>query len=245
MRTAADYAKARVQAILHALENYHQFQETDSLHRIRVEIKKLKSVIMLLGYANKKFDAHEHYLSLRNIFRKAGQVRQPSVLIEVMLLYGVEGMPVERLGDSQKAAGKFRADTPFYMTTVKKLAKKLKPRVKKIRKRDITGYVKELEEFIRGTFLPRLNPRKLHAARKRMKQIVYLTGLTDRLPKEQRKFYSRMESAVGMLHDKETLLEFLMTMPRGIATTQKTLLRKQIAAERKAIALEAKTFYRK
>jgi CHAD domain-containing protein len=245
MKTVAEYAKARVLAILHALEKYHQFQETDSLHRIRVEIKKLKSVIMLLGYADKKFDAHEHYLSLRNIFRKAGQIRQPSVLIEVMLLYGVEGMPVERLGDPQKAAGKFRADVPFYMTTVKKLAKKLKPRLKKIRKRDIAGYVKELEEFIRGTFMPRLNPGKLHTARKRMKQIVYLTGLTDRLPKEERKFYSRMESAVGVLHDKETLLEFLAGMPRGIAATQKTLLRKQIAAERKAIALEAKAFYGK
>lgn len=245
MKTAAEYAKARVLAILNALEKYHQFQETDSLHRIRVEIKKLKSVMMLLGYADKKFDAHERYLSLRSIFRKAGLIRQPSVLIEVMLLYGVDGIPVQQLGDSQKAAGKFRADIPFYMTTVKKLAKKLKPRVKKIRKRDITGYVKELEEFIHGTFVPRMNPRKLHAARKRMKQIVYLTGLTDRLPKEERKFYSRMESAIGVLHDKEILLEFLTGMPRGIATKQKALLRRQITAERKAIGLEAKAFYSK
>jgi hypothetical protein len=245
MKTAAEYAIARVQAIVHALEKYHQFQETDSLHRIRVEVKKLKSVIMLLGYADKKFDSHEQYLPLRNIFRKAGQIRQPSVLIEVMLKYGVEGIPVERLGDTQKAAGKFRADTPFYMTVVKKLAKRLKPRLKKIRKRDIMGYVKELEQFLRETFMPRLNARNLHTARKRMKQIVYLTSLTDRLPKEERKFYSRLESAIGLLHDKETLLEFLKAMPRGIAAAQKTLLRKQIASERKAIAMQAKAFYGK
>jgi hypothetical protein len=131
------------------------------------------------------------------------------------------------------------------MTVVKKLAKRLKPRLKKIRKRDIMGYVKELEQFLRETFMPRLNARNLHTARKRMKQIVYLTSLTDRLPKEERKFYSRLESAIGLLHDKETLLEFLKAMPRGIAAAQKTLLRKQIASERKAIAMQAKAFYGK
>lgn len=245
MKTAAYYAKARMQAIVNALEKYHQFQETDSLHRIRVEIKKLKSVIMVLGQADRKFDAHEHYLPLRNIFRKAGQIRQPSVLIELMLHYGVEGLPIERLGDPQKAAAKFRADTPFYMTQVKKLAKKLKSRFKHVRKKDITGYVKELEQFIRGTFVPRLNAKKLHTARKRMKQAVYLTGLTDRVSKEDRKFYSRMEGAIGALHDRESLLEFLAAMPRGVATAPRMLLKKQASAARKAIAQDAKAFYRK
>lgn len=245
MKTAAYYAKARAQAIVNALEKYHQFQETDSLHRIRVEIKKLKSVIMVLGHADRKFDAHEHYLPLRNIFRKAGQIRQPSVLIELMLHYGVEGLPIERLGDPQKAAAKFRADIPFYMSQVKKLAKKLRPRFKRVRQKEIARYVKDLEQFIRGTFVQRLNAKKLHTARKRMKQAVYLTGLTDRVSKEDRKFYSRMEGAIGALHDKESLLEFLAGMPRGVATAPRMLLKKQASAARKVIAEDARAFYRK
>ena len=244
MKSALDYTKSRVQAILHALEKYHQFEEIDSLHRIRVEIKKLKSVILLLGYASRKFDAHEHYLSLRNIFRKAGQIRQPSILIELMLLYGVEGMPVEQLGDARNEAGKFRADVPFYMTQVKKVGRRLKPRLKKLRKRDVAGYVKELEKFIHGSFVPRFNPRKFHTARKRMKQVVYLTGLSDRLSNVDRKFYGKMESAIGGLHDKEILLDFLAGMPRRVATAPKMVLRKQITAERRAIVAEAKAFYR-
>ncbi|MBL7851465.1 MAG: CHAD domain-containing protein [Cyclobacteriaceae bacterium] len=246
MKTAPYYAKARVRAILNALEKYHQFQETDSLHRLRVEIKKFKSVIMVLGHSDKKFDAHEHYLSLRNVFRKAGQIRQPAVLIELMLMYGVSGLPVERLGDPKKAADKFRSDTPFFMTQVKKLGRKLRPRIKKIRKKDINGYIKELEKYIRETLVPRLNASQLHSARKRMKQIVYLTGLTDRVSKEDRKFYSRMEKDVGVLHDKETLLELLTGLPRKQdVTAAKMLLKKQVAAERKEIAAKAKAFYQK
>lgn len=246
MKTASYYAKARIQAILRALEKYHQFQETDSLHRLRVEIKKFKSVIMVLGHADKKFDAHENYLSLRKVFRKAGQIRQPSVLMELMLMYGVTGLPVERMGDPNKAADKFRSDTPFYMTQVKKLGKKLRPAIKKIRKKDINGYVNELVKFIREALVPRLKARHLHAARKRMKQIVYLTGLTDQVSKEDRKFYSRMENDVGVLHDKETLLELLIGLPRTQeVAAAKLLLREQVTAERRDIAGKAKAFYQK
>jgi len=244
MKAMAYYTKKRVQAIVCALEKYHQFRETDSLHRVRVELKKLKSVIMVLGFADRKFDAHEHYLSLRGAFRKAGQIRQRALLAELMLSYGVEGLPLEQLGEPQRLEAKFRADIPFFIPQVEKLGKKLRPRMKKVRRKDVAGYVMELEEFIRDTFVPRLNPRRLHAARKRMKQRVYLTRFYDGLLKEDRKFYSDMENAIGVLHDKEILLEYLAGMPRGVATTSKTLLRSQIATERKAISTAATVFYR-
>jgi CHAD domain-containing protein len=244
MKGMANYAMKRVQAIMRALENYHQFRETDSLHRIRVELKKLKSLIMLKGYADKKFNAAEHYAPLRRIFRKAGKIRQPVVLMELMQVYGVEGISRVQLGEPQRLEAGFLANIATFMSQVERSGKKLKPRLKGIRKKDVNGYVKGLEEFIGATFVPRFNYRRLHAARKRMKQLVYLARFGDPVSKEARKYYSEMEKSIGVLHDKEILLEVLVGTRKGVATASRNLLRGQVSAERKAIADAARVFYR-
>lgn len=236
MKSPGAYAKARILALVAALEKYHQFQETDSLHRIRVEIKKYKTLLLVLGFADRKFDAHEHYLPLRNIFRKAGQIRQPSVMLELMMANRLEGLPVERLGNVGKARDRFRADTPFFMTEIAKLGKRMKPRWKKLRRKDITGYIKATRKQVKNALVPRLKPAQLHTTRKRVKQLIYLGRLSRRLDAKELRFYKDLDAAIGTLHDKESLLEFLLSLPRRAVTTPIRLLRRQIAEDRKAVA---------
>lgn len=245
MKRTDDYARARIRAIVRALEKYHQFQETDSLHRIRLEIKKLKGTLMLLGFVDEDFDTKESYRPLRKIFRQAGKIRQPSVMMELLLAHGMEGLPVESLGDSQKAKDKFRADTPFFVTRVKKLGRRLEPRWKSVRRKHITAYVKKLQRLIRRTFVPRLKSARLHRARKRLKKAIYLSRLTDGLKRKEVEFYSSLESAIGSLHDKEILLEFLSSLPGNTVSFEVDSIQKQATAERKLIGEMSLRYFRK
>lgn len=243
MKSPGAYAKARIFAMTAALEKYHQFQETDSLHRIRVEIKKYKTLLLVLGFADRKFDAHEHYLSLRNIFRKAGQIRQPSVMLELMMANRLEGLPVERLGDVGKARDRFRADTPFFMTEIAKLGKNMKPHWKKLRRKDITGYIKATRKQVKSALVPRLKAAQLHTTRKRVKQLIYLSRVSHRLGRKELRFCKELDAAIGTLHDKESLLEFLLSLPRRTVTSPIQLLRRQITEDRKAVGTLARMYY--
>lgn len=244
MKTLEAYAEARVRAILRALEKYHQFQETDSLHRLRVEIKKLKSILLILEHADKRFDAHEEYIALRNIFRKAGQIRQPAVMQELLMAHGME-VPLGRLGDSQKAKDKFRSHTPLFMTRVEKLGKRILPRWKHVRRKEISGYMKSLLKKVRKSFVPSMKTAQLHTTRKRLKKVVYLSRLTKQLSKKEVQFYASLEAAIGSLHDKQVLLEFLGSLPRREVTVQTRPIRLQVEAEREAISKLAGKFFRK
>ena len=69
MKRLQRYAQTRVRRLKAALEKYHQFQELDSLHRIRVELKKLRAVIRVVSLANSKVDYHDLFLPMRPVFR--------------------------------------------------------------------------------------------------------------------------------------------------------------------------------
>jgi hypothetical protein len=179
------------------------------------------------------------------MFRKAGQIRQASVMLDIMLAHGIEGLPIELLGDPQKARDRFRADTPFFIGEVKKLGKSMRSRWKAVRRKHISSYVIELQRRIRRAFIPGMKAALLHTTRKRLKQVVYLSRLTKRIKPKEIRFYGALEAAIGNLHDKESLLELFASVPGRTISMQGVSLRRAVAAERRQIAKAAKQFYDK
>lgn len=244
MKRLVRYTQTRLNRLAAGLEKYHQFQEEDSLHRIRVELKKLRAVIKVVGYANPKLNVHEMFWPMRHLFKKAGLVRHPAVLLELMKAHGVTEIPVTRTFDVETTEDKLKAEVSFYLNALRKLNKRLPGLLKELSRQDVRRYVRKREKLIRRIFVPRLIPEKLHLARKHMKQVYYLTGLVPVMDNKHREAYSRMEEVIGSLHDKELLLALLARVPRGIRATQLTALKKSCAADRRAVASMAKKLYR-
>lgn len=243
MKALDKYVKAQYQSLLVGLQQYHQFQQADSLHRIRVDIKKIKSVLLLMESSLKKYDGHEQFLPLRNIFRKAGSIRHGAVMLQLLMAHNLEGLPVAVFEDSKEHEEEFLAEVPFYIEQMTRHAEKVQQDIKSVRSKDIEKFLRKRMKMVQSKLYPVMKPRELHNVRKSIKQVVYLSDLVDQLGDKKKRFYARMEDAIGKLHDNEVLLTFLKTNPEHVDPTTVKGLRKACAADRKVIAQRAKKFY--
>ena len=244
MKAFDKYAKARFDSLHSNLEQYHQFQEQDSLHNIRINVKKIKAVLQVMDAALKKFDGHEQFIPFRNIFRKAGQIRQPEVMLHLLIRHGLEGLPIDKLGDPKKHQDEFHVEIPFYMEQIRSHGKEIRDQLKKVRSRDVLKYLSKQMKAIKSRLVPKMNAKELHYVRKKIKLVVYLSGPVKLLGKKKSTFYSDLEQAIGKLHDQEVLLGFLKASSVPIDPTVITSLRKSCTHDRRAIAAMAKEFYR-
>lgn len=244
MKRLTKYAHTRMKRLAAALENYHQFQEADSLHRIRVEIKKLRAVVQAVAFADRQVDIRKAFRPIQKIFRKSGQIRHPAVTRELILVYGIDGVPLSSVADLREDQDSFRADVPFYITHVQKFDRKLAKWLQNISAKDLVAFVRKREKSIKPVFVPAFKPTRLHQARKRIKQVFYLSGLVACIKPKDRKIYSRLEKAIGSLHDKEIVLEFLATLPGATDPSSVARLRRSCSEERKSIRAMAVHFYR-
>jgi hypothetical protein len=67
--------------------------------------------------------------------------------------------------------------------------------------------------------------------------------LSERITSTDLRFLKELDAAIGSLHDKELLLEFLRSLPRGTVSAEIQRLREQIVADRKYIGDLAVNYY--
>jgi|KBSMisStandDraft_5_1062788.scaffolds.fasta_scaffold00419_7 CHAD domain-containing protein len=79
-----DYLEKQRQGADEELKNYHQSQDTESLHRFRVHLKKLKAGIQLIGFKEESQKFKKIKGKVKKLFLEAGDVREKE-LIELWL----------------------------------------------------------------------------------------------------------------------------------------------------------------
>jgi len=176
------------------------------LHDIRIDIKKIKAVLTLIDDSRKKFRGHRRFLPFRSIFRKADAIRQSEVLASLLTKYPEEG---RQLPQAEHPLETFESEVPTYLQTVKAQSKKLKPYLKKIKRHDIGRYLKHQYEKIESKLYPHVILKDIHKTRKSIKAVLFIAGSTDHLKKKREKFYDTLQDAIGGLHDKQLLLQWL------------------------------------
>src|SRR5690348_10635786 len=79
MKSLEKYVRARAKHLKKLLNTYSESGTDETIHDIRVEIKKLKAVLQLAGSVLPRFNAHKVFVPLRDIFRKAGAIREKDI----------------------------------------------------------------------------------------------------------------------------------------------------------------------
>jgi hypothetical protein len=204
------YSKKRFKNLKQDLKSYGRLQDPDVLHRIRVEIKKIKVLINLIDFSVKKFKGHQHFVPLRTIFRKAGEIRQPEVLYKLLLLYQIENVtdtqiPKSKVMDRLSAA--FQKKASASIETVNEQEKKIKKQYNKVSKTEAEKYLKKRKRELEHLLYHHFNKKELHKARKICKEIVYLHWIDN--SKEPDPFYTEVEDRIGQWLDKQVLLPIL------------------------------------
>lgn len=109
-RTTEKYAEKRLAHIKAHLKGYAHAPDAELLHQVRVEIKRLKALLALLQYHNKKFDAHKAYVPFRDIFRACYAIREPAVMSELSKKFA--GQKRKRSGADKATIKKFQRRFP-------------------------------------------------------------------------------------------------------------------------------------
>lgn len=244
MKRLVNYTWTRLGRITAGLEKYHEFQQMESLHRIRVELKKLRAVVKVVGASNRDVDAHRLFLPFRKIFRKSGQIRQAAVLTELMLRYGIEPVPMTSPASLKNAQDRFRTAVPFYLQAVRKPEKRLMRLVRNISRKDVRRYVQKREKLARRILFPKMQLSKLHLARKHLKQVFYLAGVSPVVSAKGRNAYSRMEKTIGAIHDKETLITYLQKHAKVVDAKKMEALKASCGSDREELRKQVDSFYR-
>jgi len=207
MKRFKKFASKQFKALKKHLKAFTESHDKELLHEVRVDIKKIKAMIQVIDDSEKKFKAHKQFLPFRNIFRKADAIRQSAVLASLLEKYPEEARITPP--PAQGSPEIFESQVDDYLQTVKRRAKKLKSHVREVHSPDVDHYIKRHNKNIADRLYPRVALKDIHKTRKAIKATLYIADATDRLKKKRRKFYESIEEAIGTLHDKQQLLQFL------------------------------------
>lgn len=209
MRHIEDSANLTFGSLLRHLEEWKPASEPESLHLIRVDIKKIKAILSVVNEDNKKFKTHKHYKPIREIFRYAGAIRESEVLKGLLLRYQIEEEDVFNLDYNKEAISAFESGLPQFIKDVKLLRKSLKDYLKHISREDLKKYIRKKRKVIKLKLWPEPQMHCIHKTRKAIKEMIYISQTCDMLEKDELNFYARIEDIIGKMHDNQVLIELL------------------------------------
>jgi hypothetical protein len=208
MKKFEKYAGRRFKNLETHLVSYQQVPEVEILHKIRVEIKKIKALLQFTNYCVKGFRAHKAFIPFRTIFRKAGEIRQPEVFYKLLLLYQIKGVPDKEIPHATRTSqlsAAFTHNIPRLMKAVKRHEDMLKGSFPEVSKSRLRKYLKKREKQLRTQLYPKLSLKRLHKTRKVIKEILYLSGIEKNPGKKLHKFLDEAETLIGQWHDRQML----------------------------------------
>jgi CHAD domain-containing protein len=220
-----DYFRERWENFLHHYEQFSKRTNPEDLHRMRVELKKIRAVFFIQKKA-KKNDLKEVSALVRKIFRMGGTIREAQVNAQLVKRAGtgsVEFFTAHRntVAKQSKALTKFINRHADELITANTKAWKSLRGISggKIRKLN-----KKLLDEARSAFFPRLKIRALHDGRKAIKRMVYLHSMLSNKNaealQEPYELLRKLEEETGKWHDVVVAKQLLRKFPRAGKTTR-------------------------
>ncbi len=207
MKALGKYVEKRLDHLAKRLDEFVKFGKTETLHEVRVEIKKIKAFLLIAGRSVKGFNAHREFIPFREIFRLAGQLRQPEVDASVAARFGVNSGNGNPYNKAQMDI--FLDDIPVFMRRVRRAGTHFAKMAKKISGKDCKRAIKELKMYVRISMSPVVTQSRLHKTRKTIKNILYLDQVLKVLGAKEKEFFTSVEQIIGDFHDKQTLMDSL------------------------------------
>ncbi len=243
MKKLKKFTHQRFQSLIDHLRSHKDKQEEQSLHDIRIDIKKIKSILELLKFVDKKFKAHRNYVLFRTIFRKAGELRDPEIQAGLLLRYNIEGVRVKNDYHAKKST--FLAATNKFEKQIIEQQKKIGPFIQQVTNHDVKSFFKEKNKQIKKALTTKPDLTEIHKIRKAMKLVIYLADLNKSAKRKLLNFYHKMEQAIGDLHDKQVVLGLVThESKRKIDPSARKVILAECRDSISEIRKEAKKFYR-
>ena len=189
---------------MHQLEAFGESHDDEALHRLRVEVKKIRALVKLISTDSGK-RAAGHFRGLKQMFREAGVIRdaasQAQWLEQRHLMSPVER---EQRAAFVRAAGDlFTSHLDRFRQNGQKASRRLRSDAHSIHAGRIRRWFAR-EILDAGILLSRQGP-EIHDARKKIKTILYVhkllpLAISQRIPLNTG-YLDQLQEAIGQWHD--------------------------------------------
>ena len=213
-----EYIEKRCENLLTCVNDFSTNADHEEMHKLRVEIKKLRAYAGFVSRLRKK-DVKRKLEPIKEIFRKAGEVRTAQLNLETIKKYKIRSTGFKK---SQQAVGEnvskqFVASAQRYATIIEDVCQSLKSDCRKIRNKEIRRFFSEKIEALSLFFSQDFDEKKLHARRKIIKVLLYMENL---LPEKLREelalnisYFDALQETAGKWHDALVTIDLLAHNP--------------------------------
>lgn len=186
------------------MNSFPESIDLEMLHRMRLEIKKIKTLLRLIQYNHKSFKPRSSFIPFRTIFRACEKIREPQVLhtLVVKFMGDTEWQAPDLSGPIQQ----FVDEIPAYLRNVRKQERILLKEIEKVKSETYNRYLRKKTKTLKHAIYPVFKVGDLHAIRKLIKEVYYLLCINNK-NKSIDPFYKQTDSLIGAWHDKAIVLE--------------------------------------
>ena len=190
-----------------ALKSYLKSENPDQLHQFRVQVKKIKSLLILYTISKKNKKLLKLFEPVKKIFRHAGIIRDSYIHLQLAEQYQVKEPEFHKAQTDLmfKEMERFKKNGKKYHQILDKTFSKLKAELSSISNAEIADfYEAELNNVVLA-FAKREFNANMHECRKRLKNLLYNQKLADKSMKGKFKlnlsYLDQVQDQVGQWHD--------------------------------------------
>lgn len=199
-----------------ALRSYLDAGNQDDLHKFRVQIKRLRAMLILADGLSNKPQLQKDFKPVRQIFKKAGDIRNAYINLKLAKEYKVENdaFVIEQNKRMEDAANAFRLKGEKYLEKLKTAHKSIEHEIKPINDTHINRFYSEKLHHINNSLTNLRFDDHLHECRKWIKILIYNYALVQ--PSLQLKinedYLQDIQTAIGNWHDNILAKELFATL---------------------------------
>lgn len=213
--TQIKYFEERMDLITDNFYNYLLTGESDELHRMRIELKKIKSLLNLSGFCLKNSEAAKKYKQLNKIFKAAGLIRSVGINKIAVKKYQLNDSALDSRHDKlmETYCSDFLSNSYSYEKEIKASFKKIPKSFRNIKNKCLENFFKNHLRNVSILFLEEEPEKNFHKCRKMIKDLVYINDFTSEYLSDKlivNTFYlGQLEDFIGKWHDSVLTLGFL------------------------------------
>ena len=188
----------------------NMFLETgdqEELHKFRVQIKRLKAMLIMFQHANKKQALLKDFKPLAKIFKLAGNIREAHTNLLLKEKYNIknESFEVDQQKIIETGIIQFKEKGNRYIKIIKEVQANIKNNLSKIEEETIADFYKNKLQIIAEKLeIPHFN-EDLHYSRKIIKTLVYNHKLANKALNGSvainSDYLDKLQNTIGEWHD--------------------------------------------
>lgn len=206
-KTQQRHFRENAETVDKSLKVFQKKQDNEALHKLRVEVKKMKAALLLQSGSFDDEKLPPEFAEVRKVFKAAGKIREADINVGLLKEHHITDRKIKKAQQAivKKKGAAFRERAEAHLAKIHKHLSFFLRRFYDLPDRKIERlFNKELHALAEASQV-RLGPVQLHDCRKKLKNLLYvhasLLPSTIKKMKVNTFYLKKLEETIGEWHD--------------------------------------------